>query len=374
MQQVAVAWQVYALTHSPVALGLTGLFRVIPVLLLSLGAGVVADVIDRRRLLLVTQVVLLSMSAALAVLTFSHAVSIWWIYGIITLASSARAFNGPAQQAVIPGLVPRQILANALSINNTAQQVATVLGPTVAGLLIAVWGVGIVYTIDAVSYFAVVTALILIRLPPVENAIQEISISAALDGLRFVFTTPIIFSTMGLDFVATFFSSATLLLPIFATNILAVGSRGYGLLSAAPSIGAVLAGLIMSMLGLRIRSQGLVIIWAVAAYGLATLVFGLSHSFWLSMVALAGTGAADTVSMILRQTIRQINTPDAMRGRMTAVGMVFFMGGPQLGELEAGLMARAYGAVFSVVSGGVATLIATGLIGAMARRLRHYTA
>lgn len=372
MQQVAVAWQVYSLTHSPLALGLTGLFRVVPVILLSLGAGVVADTLDRRRLLLATQSTLMLMSASLATLTLTGRMTIWLLYGIITLAAIANAFDGPARQAVIPALVPREVLANALSLNSTSQQVSSVLGPSVAGIIIALSGVGAVYVVDVVSFLSVLTVLLIIRLPVVRGGLQRVSLAAALEGLAFVFSTPIILSTMGIDFVATFFGSATQLLPIFARDILHVGSRGYGILYAAPSVGAVLSGIGMSLLVSRIRRQGLVIILAVMAYALATIVFGLSHLFWLSFLALAGTGAADTVSMILRQTIRQLTTPDAMRGRMTAVGMIFFMGGPQLGEFEAGVVARAFGAPLSVISGGIAAVLATGLIAAAIPRLRQY--
>jgi MFS family permease len=177
---------------------------------------------------------------------------------------------------------------------------------------------------------------------------------------------------MGLDFMATFFSSATSLLPIFARDILHVGSEGYGFLYAAPGAGAVVAGVAVSFYSSAIRAQGRVVLLSVAAYGACTVLFGLSRSFALSLLALAGTGAADTVSMIIRQTIRQVVTPDALRGRMTSVTSVFFMGGPQLGEVEAGLVARAFGAPISVISGGLAALLATGLIGYYARGLRRY--
>jgi MFS family permease len=372
MQQAAVAWQVYLLTHSAVALGLIGLFRVLPIVIFSLWGGVVADAINRRRLLLATESTLLVISAALAVLTLAGLASLWVIYLLTALGAGAYAFDSPARQAIIPSLVPRERLTGALSLMSTGFEVATVLGPSLAGVVIATRSVGTVYVIDAVSYLAALTALVLISIPPVAGKLQEMSIRAAIEGLRFVFHTPIMLSTLSLDFVATFFSSATALLPIFAHDILHVGSQGYGLLYADPSLGAIAAGIGLSIIGGRIRAHGRTILIAVAVYGLCTVLFGLSRVFLLSMVALAGVGAADAVSTILRQTVRQTVTPDALRGRMTSVNMVFFMGGPQFGEVEAGLVARAFGAPISVVSGGLAALIAIALIAALSSHLRHY--
>lgn len=372
MQQAAVAWQVYLLTHSPAALGLVGLFRVFPIVIFSLWGGVVADVIDRRRLLLATQTALLALSVALAATTLTGTISIWTIFGLTALGAAALAFDNPARQALVPSLVPPERLTNAISLSSTTFQVATIVGPSAAGLMIAQWGIGSVYVINAVTFLAFLAALVQIHPPPVQNALPRVSLAAALEGLRFVFTTPILLWTMSLDFVATFFGSAMALLPIFAKDILHAGPQGYGMLYAAPSVGAVVTGLFMSTRGGEIRAKGRVILIAVGLYGAFTIVFGLSRSLALSLLALAGTGAADTVSMIVRQTIRQTITPNAMRGRMTSVSMVFFMGGPQLGEFEAGMVARAFGATFSVVSGGVAAVIATCLIARQARSLREY--
>ena len=200
------------------------------------------------------------------------------------------------------------------------------------------------------------------------------SFHAALEGLRFVFRSPLIRSTMLLDFFATFFSSATALLPIFAQDILQVGARGYGWLFAAPAAGAVVASAVLVPLTDRIKRRGPTLLWAIAAYGLATVVFGLSRSFWLTFACLALTGATDTVSMVIRNIIRQLETPDRLRGRMTGVNMVFFIGGPQLGEFEAGAVANWLGATFSVVSGGVGCVLATGWVAATTPALRRYHA
>jgi MFS family permease len=372
MQQTAVAWQVYLLTHSAAALGLIGLFRVIPILLFSLGGGVVADAVDRRKLLLALQPVLLVTSAVLAVATASGNINLWLIYTMIAAAASAYSFVSPAQQALVPSLVPRERLTNALSLNTTTFQLATVLGPSLAGVVIAAWGVGTVYFVDVASFFGPIVALSFIRIPPVLGAIQGVTFRAAVEGLQFVRHTPIIVYTMGLDFIATFFGSATALLPIFARDILHAGAQGYGVLYASPAIGAVAAGVLMSIFGTRIARKGLVILGAVGVYAGCTIGFGLSNVFALSVVALSGAGAADTVSMILRQTLRQSITPNELRGRMTSVNMIFFMGGPQLGEVEAGLVARAFGAPFSIVSGGLGALLGTCLIAYSARALRQY--
>lgn len=372
MQTAAVAWQVYLLTHSAIALGLIGLFRVIPIVVFSLVGGVVADVVDRRRLMMVTQTVLMSVSITLAVLTLSGAVQVWMVYLLTGGAAAASAFDNPARQSMVPSLVPRGHLANALSLNSTIFQLANVIGPSLAGIIIAGSGVATVYLLDAVSFLAVLTVLFIIRPPPVLGAVAHISVHAALEGLRFVRRTPILLSTMLLDFVATFFGSAMALLPIFAHDVLRVGSLGYGILYAAPSAGAILAGVFMAFRAGRIRHQGQTILVAVAAYGVFTVLFGLSHIFLLSLLCLAGTGAADTVSMVLRQTLRQLVTPDALRGRMTSVSMIFFMGGPQLGELEAGVVARAIGAPLSVMTGGAAAVLCTVLIGIWSVGLRRY--
>lgn len=372
MAQAAIAWQVYLLTHSPLALGLIGLFRVIPIVVFSLIGGVVADVVDRRRLLLMTQTSLLSVSAILALATEAGIITAPLIYALTAVAAGAAAFDSPARQALVPSLVPRERLTNALSLSGTAFQVATILGPSLAGLVIATLGVGAVYGIDAISFVAVLIVLILIHPPPVKDAVSQVSLAAAAEGLRFVWRSPILVATMSLDFIATFFGSATALLPIFARDILHVGAQGYGLLYAAPSAGAVLTGIGMSFIAHRIRAKGFVIVLAVGAYAVFTILFGISHVFVLSLLCLAGVGASDTVSMILRQTVRQLVTPDALRGRMTSVNMVFFMGGPQLGELEAGVLARFAGAPFSVISGGIAALLATALVFVAGSTLRHY--
>jgi MFS family permease len=234
-----------------------------------------------------------------------------------------------------------------------------------------------VYIANAISFGFVIVALLMMRdVPPhpksETGSRDDVSLHAALEGLRFVFRSPLIRSTMLLDFFATFFSSATALLPIFAQDVLQVGAKGYGWLYAAPAVGAMATSAVLVPLADRIERRGPTLLWAVAGYGLATVVFGLSRSFWLTFGCLMLTGATDTVSMVIRNIVRQLETPDRLRGRMMGVNMVFFMGGPQLGEFEAGTVANWLGAPFSVISGGLGCLIATGWVAASTPALRRY--
>jgi len=365
MQNAAILWHVSLLAppnQKGLYLGLVGLVRVVPIIIFSMISGVVADAVNRRRLMVVTQISMAIVAGVLAYLTFRGLTAVWPLYLLAALSSVAGAFDGPARQALLPNLVPREQLANAVSLNTLMFQIAAVAGPSLAGLVLATLDVGWAYALNALSFLAVLVALLLMR--DVQDSVDgaqrgEISIGAAREGLKFVFSNPIIRSTMLLDFFATFFSSATALLPIFAQDVLKVGARGYGILYAAPSIGALIAGAFMITGVDRIERRGRVLIIAVLVYGLATVLFGISRTFWLTFACLALTGMADTVSTVLRNLIRQLATPDAMRGRMTGINMIFFMGGPQLGELEAGLVAQAFGGPISVISGGVACVLVT---------------
>jgi MFS family permease len=371
MHIVAVSWQVYEITKNPLALGGIGVARIIPLVLLALGSGVLADALDRRKLMLFSQIAMMLCSAALALASSFGIVTVWWIYAVTALSSAASTLGMPARQAIVPSLVPRDQLSSALSLNIISWQAATIMGPTLGGFVIASLGVASVYWIDAISFVAVIIALILMRVGAVVGERRPVNMRAALEGFTFVRSNTLIWSTMLLDFLATFFSSATVLLPLFAIDILKVGPQGVGLLYAAPSIGAVIASAALSVRGTLPR-QGLVLLLAVALYGICTTVFGLSTSFWLSLLMLVGVGASDTVSMVVRQTIRQLTTPDEMRGRMTAVGMLFFAGGPQLGEIEAGVAAGVMGGPLSVAIGGLACLVMVGVLAVLTPRLRSY--
>jgi MFS family permease len=380
MQNAALLWHVSLLVapdRKGLALGMVGLVRIIPVTVFSMISGVVADAWDRRRLMLFTQIAATIVSAMLAVLTFRGLTQVWPIYLLAALGSAVGAFDLPARGALVPTLVPREHLPNAISLNAIMFQTASVVGPSLGGVLIATTGVGWAYVANAISFGFVIGALLLMRdLPPhprsVAGSRDDVSLHAAMEGLRFVFRSPLIRSTMLLDFVATFFSSATALLPIFAQDILQVGGRGYGWLYAAPAVGAMATSAVMVPMIDRVERRGATLLWAVFGHGLATVVFGYSRTFWLTFVCLALVGATDTVSMIIRNIVRQLETPDRLRGRMMGVNMVFFMGGPQLGELEAGAVANWFGAPLSVITGGLGCLLATGWVAASTPALRHY--
>jgi MFS family permease len=382
MQSAAILWHVSLLVpddRRALALGMVGLVRVVPVVIFSLLSGVAADALNRRKLMLLTQTLMAACAVALALLTWRGMHHIWPIYAISAASAAAGAFDMPARQALTPNLVPREHLPNALTLNTIMFQVAAVLGPALGGIVIAQLGLDWTYAINAISFLFVIGALLMMRnvegadgQPGGAHDRAQFTMHAALEGLRFVFRQPLIRSTMLLDFFATFFSSATALLPIYAQDILHVGARGYGWLYAAPAAGAIVTSAIMVKAVDAIDSRGRVLAAAIMGYGLATVVFGASTSFWLSFLALAGTGATDTVSMVFRNLIRQLETPDHLRGRMIGVNMVFFMGGPQLGELEAGLVANWLGAVVSVVSGGIACMIATASIVARTPELLAY--
>jgi len=382
MQAAAMLWHVSLLVpenRRALALGFVGLARIGPILVFSLISGVAADALNRRTLMLGTQSIMALLAAVLAMLTFRGLDAVWPIYVLAACSSAVGAFDTPARQALVPTLVARKDLANAISLNTIAIQLASVIGPAVGGLMIAYVDVGWVYAFNALSFLFVIGALVLMKgqgathIDGIDARDRgNFSLAAALDGLRFVFRAPLIRSTMLLDFFATFFSSATALLPIFAQDVLHVGARGYGWLYAAPAAGAVLTSAVMIRGVDLITHRGRFLVGSVIVYGLATVVFGLSTMFWLTFACLAVTGAADTVSMIFRNLIRQLETPDYLRGRMIGVNMVFFTGGPQLGELEAGLVANWLGPVASVVTGGIGCILATTWIAARTPALRRY--
>jgi len=373
MQSVAINWHVYLLTKSAFALGLVGLFRGAPIILCSLVGGVVADAVDRKRLMITTQCVMLASAAFLTIATMTGLKSVWPIYILSGIASAAIAFDIPARQSLMPMLVPAKDFPNAVSLGLVVFNIATIGGPSLAGFLLASRGPAIVYGVNAGSFLAVIAALIAMHTSGRLEGKNTVSLEALKEGLKFVWKTPIIVQTMTLDFAATFFASATFLLPIFAQDLLHVGARGYGFLSAAPAVGSVVTALVMARIG-TFRRQGRLVVISVAVFGLATAAFGVSRVFWFSLLMLALTGAADTVSTVLRQTIRQLATPNHLRGRMTSINMMFFMGGPQLGELEAGVVASLIGAPLSVVTGGVGSLVCACIAAWRSKSLMEYDA
>lgn len=372
MQNAAINWQTYEISGSALALGGLGLARLIPIVAFSLMGGVVADTRNRRHVMLLTQSIMMGSAFALGVVTWLGVVNLWWIYGLGAVNAAAAAFDLPSRQSLVPNLVPREDLTNAVTLGSMVFQIASILGPGIAGVLIGRFGVGLIYWLNGFSFLALLASLLLMKTatpPKLQNS--DAPLRTMLAGMKYVFQERIILSTMLLDFLATFFSGANTLLPIFATDILHVGAEGFGLLAAAESAGSVLMGLLLSMRG-EIHAKGAALLSGIALYGAATIGFGLSETFALSLLFLALLGAGDTLSTILRSAIRQLVTPDELRGRMTSVNMIFFMGGPQLGEMESGVAAAILGAPLAVALGGVVTL---GLVAVTAIRvpaLRKY--
>ena len=374
MQLWALLWHIRTLTDQPIAIGGIGLARVVPIIVFSLVGGALADTFNRRQVLFVTQSVMALVALTLAWLTFQGRIELWHIYLLTAIQATAIAFDLPARQALVPNLIPAEILPNAFSMQSIAFEVGAIVGPALSGMVIAYLGQGYTYLINAISFGAVIIALALIG--PVTQTVAgekrpEVSLKAIKEGVRFILSQPIILSSMVLDFFATFFSSANTLLPFFAQDILKVGAVAYGWLSAAQAMGAMAAALVISQMQ-AIRRQGPIFLYSVVAFGLATIAFGLARNFWVAMAALALIGASDSVSMIIRNTIRQLQTPDHLRGRMTSINMIFFQGGPQLGELEAGVVAQLFSVPVAIVSGGIGCIVAVGWIARRWPQLRSY--
>jgi MFS family permease len=342
-----------------------GLVRFLPVMFLSLIAGVAADRFDRRKMAVLTQLGLGLVALALGLGTSLGVASIWMLFGLMALQSVAVAFDVPARQALIPSIVPREDLTNAYSLNSIASKVGGILGPAIAGLVIAYLGLQWTYWLNAISYLAVIVALI--AMGDVQTAIERKpmemreTLLSIREGIEFIKNSPVIFSVMILDFFGTFFSSANTLLPFVAIDILHIGPIQYGWLSASQSIGTLLVGLYLSQ-QIHLRRQGMLITISVAGFGLATILFGISTVFWLTVLALILIGVFDGLSTIIRNTARQLLTPDAMRGRMMSITQIFFKGGPQLGEMESGLVGQLLGVPFAIISGGVGCVLATLIV------------
>lgn len=360
MQVVAVAWQVYLLTHSAIALGVIGLMQAVPRILFSLIGGVFADAFDRRKLLMIIEITLASTSTVLALCTIFHVINLWIIYGVVLIAASVSSFEFPTRQAIVPSLVPRSQMADALTMNMVMMQLTFIIGPTLGGFVIAWLGVANTYWIDVISYFVVLAALLLMAIPviPTEKRAQP-GIAALVDGIHFLREHPVILAVLSLDFFANFFGSPRALLPVYASDILHIGPQGLGLLLAATSIGAVALAPFTGPIG-RISRQGLGVVLAIVAWGIFIVAFGFAPGpLWLSVLFLAGSGAADMVSMILRGIVIQMTTPDEFRGRISAVNAMFVTGGPTLGQFESGIVAGIFTPELSVISGGIACIAAT---------------
>ena len=359
MQSVAVGWQVYDISHSPLSLGLVGLAQFLPIFGLALIAGHVADRFDRRRILTVCISLQLLCSALLLAIMFSGTRDVRPIYAVLFLFGVARSFSAPATQSILPNLVPRELLSSAFAWNSSSFQTMTIAGPAMGGLVYAL-GAGAVYALAAALFAVAILATLAIRTPIVQADGRGMDWNSLLAGIRFIRARPAIAGAISLDLFAVLFGGATALLPVYARDILVIGPLGLGLLRSAPAVGAVAVGLILAHRSLG-RHAGRTMFAAVAIFGIATIVFGLSRNFIVSLLALAVIGAADMISVFVRQNLVQRSTPDAMRGRVNAVNFLFIGASNELGEMESGATAAWFGSVEAVVVGGMGTLIVMGL-------------
>ncbi len=389
MQTAAVDWQIFQLlrdqdavvrilgrdiTLSADALGLgtLGLARVLPIVIFALIGGALADTGDRRKLMAVSLIAGMLAAMTLAALSLFGAVNIIAIYVLTSVTSAAAALGNPSRQALVPNLVPKADFTNAVSLNTLIMQISQISGPALAGLLLSRLPIGVIYAVNALTFLAALFALWRMSYRETgRTGAARVSLSAIGEGFRFVFGKRLLRGTMLLDFWATFFSSARTMLPIVAGEILKTDAAGYGILATAQAAGSVITGVLMTARR-EIRRQGLALLVSVALYGVATAIFGLSTWFAASYLLFALTGAGDTVSTVIRNVIRQSITPDDMRGRMVGVNQIFFQGGPQLGELEAGLVGAAFGVPFAIVSGGVATVLIVAWMAWRYPELRNY--
>jgi MFS family permease len=375
MQQWALFWHISQLSKDPIAVSVLGGVRFLAIVAFSLVGGLVADRYNRKTIMFITQSTSMAVATVLGFLTISGTIQLWQIYALTAIQATALAFDMPARQSLVPNLVPRDDLPSAFSLQSISFNTGAILGPALSGVVIGYLGQEWVYFINAITFLAVIVALLLMGKVEQDRAPVQRGFRAALldirDGVNFIRHQPLILSTMILDFIATFFASANTLLPYFTQNILHVGEMVYGWLAAAQSIGAVFVGLVISQVH-QLRRQGFLLLGAVVIYGAATIVFGVSQLISVIFLALVLMGAADSVSTIIRNTIRQMNTPDALRGRMTSINQIFFSGGPQLGEIEAGAVAQFFGVPFAIISGGIGTILGVWLIVSLWPALPRY--
>jgi MFS family permease len=368
MQSVAVGWQIYALTGQALNLGLVGLAQFLPAFLCSPFAGHVADRFDRRVVLVLCHAVLTLCALSLYLTTRGHGSPVLAIYGVLACIGAARGFEGPSAQALIPNLVPREHFQNAIAWSSSIWQIAVVMGPALGGLVYGENGAGRVY---AASFALELSAIVILLVQRSHGQTHQTgrSFRDVVAGVRYVWQNRILFGAISLDLFAVLFGGAVALLPVFARDILHTGPRGLGLLRSAPAVGAILVAIVLAYRPLR-RHAGAVMLGCVALFGLATIGFGVSHDFGLSLAALALSGAVDMVSVFIRHTLVLLNTPDAMRGRVAAVSHVFIGASNELGEFESGLTAAWLGAVPAVIVGGIGTCVVVLLWAALFPELR----
>lgn len=357
MLAVAIQWEIYAITSSTLALGFIGLVSWLPIFLFILPAGSLADRYNRKNIVLLSQLLFALCSFGLALTSHFHP-TVWIMYVLLFFIGFSRALSDPAKQALLPQLVPEKDFPNAMTWSSTVFQTASMVGPALGGFLIALWGYPTVYLIDALcalSFFYFIWTLKYTHDVSLINN-KKVSMESLSAGLKFVWNTKIILATITMDLLVVILGGAVALLPAFAKDVLHSGPVALGFLRAAPAIGAFLMATLSAHLP-PMKKSGVVLLWAVTGFGLATIIFGLSHWFWLSLLMMFLTGAFDNISVIVRSTLVQVLTPDAMRGRVTAVSYIFIHSSNELGGFESGATAALFGLVPSVVFGGIGSIL-----------------
>lgn len=371
MQTAAVGWEIYARTGSAWHLAWVGLAQIIPVLVLVLPAGHAADRFDRKRIIMAGQSVVCLCSAGLAWISHSQA-SITWIYVMLFLIGAARAFLQPAKASIVPLIVPRDRFSNAVTWGSSGFQMAVIVGPAMGGWFIALLGgAGFVYVFNAGAAMIFIWLLLAVRYHrEVIRLPQPVNLASLGAGFRFLLAAPVVLGAITLDMFAVLLGGADMLLPIYA-HILDVGPTGYGWLRAAPGLGALAMSFMLAHRPPMERA-GRTLLWSVAGFGAATIVFGLSRNYWLSMVMLFATGMLDMVSVVIRHTLVQLLTPDEMRGRVSAINSLFIGTSNELGAFESGAVAALFSPTVSVVSGGLGTLLVVAIVARVCPQIRSY--
>jgi len=375
LRLVALPYQIFLLTGSSFAVGLIGVFQAVPLLVLSLFGGVIADAVDRRRLLLITQVGLAGVSLALALATGAGAASVPLLYVLTAVGACFSALDNPTRASLAPTLVERRLIRAAMALNQTIFQFALVFGSVLAGIVIARFGLAGAYWLDVASFAAAFVAVWMLRAPPRAATTRQPVLHALVEGIRYLGVTRILLATMSLDFLATFFGSPRALFPYYADRVFHVGPEGLGLLYASMGAGALVAA-VASGWTARVKRQGLTVLVAVAVWGLSIALFGILDAGWfvLALILLAVANGADAVSSIFRGTILQLVVPDALRGRLNAINIMFVLGGPQLGQFESGAVAALWSPMASVVSGGLACVASVIAVAAWIPEILRYRA
>ncbi len=361
MLSVAVGWQIYEITHSLFALGYVGLVQFLPGILLFLVSGHAADRFDRRKLLVVCYVGFALCAALLLLVSLQHYRTVGPIYGVLVLLGVVRSLNGPVSRAFLPQLVSEEHFQNAVAWHSTIFQIGTILGPSLGGLIYAFFrGPAAVYAAALASYVLAILCTTLIKLKAKTRAREPINLKTVLAGIAYIWRHKVVLGSISLDLFAMLLGGAVALLPAYARDILHTGPWGLGILRSAPGVGAGAMAIWLAYRPLK-RRVGATMLWCVSAFGVFTIVFGISRSLVLSLTALALVGASDMVSVVIRATLVQLATPDEMRGRVNAVDMIFIGASNELGQFESGVTAGWFGTVPSVVLGGIGTLVVTAL-------------